>query len=67
MRVKVVRLSAVTEEMEVSAGTSVEDLLHDAAGSRVFSAVGAELAHVGGLREVVDGNGRAEEEEGLDD
>ena len=44
MRIKVVRLSAVTEEMEVVPGTSVDDLLHDAAGSRVFSAEGAELA-----------------------
>ena len=44
MRIKVVRLSAVTEELEVGAGTTVDDLLHDATGSRVFSAQGAELA-----------------------
>jgi|EP01044_Picomonas_judraskeda_P009461 hypothetical protein len=44
MRIEVVRLSAVTEELEVGAGTSVDDLLHDATGSRVFSAEGAELA-----------------------
>ena len=44
MRIKVVRLSAVTDELEVGAGASVGDLLHDATGSRVFSVDGAELA-----------------------
>eukprot|EP01043_Picozoa_sp_COSAG02_P010718 COSAG02_NODE_382_length_23409_cov_45.812999_12_plen_275_part_00 len=44
MRVKVVRLSAVTEELEAGPGVSVGDMLHDATGSRVFSADGTELA-----------------------
>lgn len=58
MRIKVVRLSAVTEELEVSAGTSVDDLLHDAAGSRVFSSLGAELAQ---SLPLVDAAGSGEE------
>ncbi len=43
MRIKVVRLSAVTDELEAGAGVSVGDLLHDATGCRVFSADGTEL------------------------
>ena len=54
------RLSAVTEEPEVKAGTSVDDLLHDATGSRVFSADGSELAQSALLVDTTPGGEEAE-------